>query len=283
MIDRDRRRPGPARSWPRPWTIRACVGPGAAAIRSRSTWRRPELRADAEAVLDLIYHEVLLRRRAGEEPGGSEYLGRFPALSGPIGQLFEVDGAFVDDEPTIRPASGGPSPRDAAGPAAPPASPDVPGFEIENFLGRGGMGVVYKARERAFNRTVALKMVLAGDLATPEQLARFRAEAEAAARLQHANIVQIYSVGEHGGRPVLVLEYVAGEGLDDHLGGVPQSDRSAARLVETLAQRRPACPRPWDRPPRPQALEHPAVGRRDAEDRRLRPGHVPRWRRRADR
>ena len=192
--------------------------------------RWPALGGDAEAVLDLIYHEVLLRRRAGEEPRPAEYQDRFPALGGPIGQLFEVDEALVADAAPIRPSSA-----PEAGPA-PPAGLEVPGFEIEALLGRGGMGVVYRARERALNRTVALKMVLAGVHATPEQLARFRAEAEAAARLQHPNLVQIHSVGEHDGRPVLVLEHVAGESLARALGGVPQPGRAAARLVEVLAR-----------------------------------------------
>jgi serine/threonine-protein kinase len=77
----------------------------------------------------------------------------------------------------------------------------VPGYEIESTLGHGGMGVVYKARHLALKRTVALKMVLAGAHAAPKELARFRLEAEAVARLQHPNIVQIHEVGEAGGLP----------------------------------------------------------------------------------
>ncbi len=147
-----------------------------------------------------------------------------------------MDRALVPEASTIRPGPEGPATWDTVGAIATAVSPDVPGFEIEALLGRGGMGVVYRARERALNRTVAIKMVLAGDLATPEQRARFRAEAEAAARLQHPHIVQIHSVGEHGGRAFLVLEFVAGESLAAALGGVPRPAREAAGLVGVLAR-----------------------------------------------
>jgi serine/threonine protein kinase len=114
--------------------------------------------------------------------------------------------------------------------------PMVPGYEILGELGRGGMGVVYKARQLGLDRDVALKMILTGAHAGPKDLTRFRAEAAAIARLQHPNIVQIYDVGEAGGRPYFVLEYVAGGSLAQYLQGRPQSVRPAARLVETLAR-----------------------------------------------
>src|SRR5262245_21641365 len=95
------------------------------------------------------------------------------------------------------------------GRAAQPAPfPVVPGYRIEGILGRGGMGVVYKARHLALKRTVALKMVLSGGHAGPRELARFRTEAEAAARLQHPNIVTVHEVGEAGGHPYCALEFV---------------------------------------------------------------------------
>jgi serine/threonine-protein kinase len=112
----------------------------------------------------------------------------------------------------------------------------VPGYEIERVLGHGGMGVVYKARHLALKRTVALKMVLAGGHAGPRQLARFRLEAEAVARLQHPNIVQIHQVGEAGGLPYCALEFVEGGNLAGKLEGKPLSAREAARLVEALAR-----------------------------------------------
>jgi serine/threonine protein kinase len=112
----------------------------------------------------------------------------------------------------------------------------VPGYEILGELGRGGMGVVYHARQLGLQRTVALKMVLNGTQAGPKDLARFRAEAAALARLQHPNIVQIYDVGEATGRPYFVLEFVAHGSLAQHLQGTPQPVRPAAQLVETLAR-----------------------------------------------
>src|SRR5262249_14546283 len=112
----------------------------------------------------------------------------------------------------------------------------VPGFEILGELGRGGMGVVYKARQVALRRTVALKMVQNGAHANPKELARFRAEAGVIARLQHPNIVQIYDVGEAAGRPYFALEFVAGGSLAKHLRGAPQPVCPAAQMVETLAR-----------------------------------------------
>lgn len=113
--------------------------------------------------------------------------------------------------------------------------PAVPGYEILGELGRGGMGVVYKARQLGLKRTVALKMALIRIDTDSKDMDRFRAEASAIARLQHPNIVQVYDVGEANGRPYSVLEFVPGGSLAAHLQGTPQPARTAAQLVETLA------------------------------------------------
>src|SRR5262249_39572512 len=112
----------------------------------------------------------------------------------------------------------------------------IPGYDILAELGRGGMGVVYKARQTKLNRLVALKMILAGEHAGAAELARFRTEAEAIARLQHPNIVQVFEVREHDGKPFFSLEYCDGGSLAEKLNGTPLPPGEAARIVETLAR-----------------------------------------------
>jgi WD40 repeat protein len=226
------------------------------------------LAADAEAAVDLIFSEFLLREALGEAPRPEEYLARFPAHAEPLRRQFDLHhalqsgGAATDpadtpgraaEAPAVPPGAPDPaqttdSPpgeaadlyatRDArhAGPAATRAPIAVPGYEVLGELGRGGMGVVYKARQTGLGRTVALKMVLAGGHAGAQERARFKAEAEAIARLQHPNIVQVHEVGEHQGLPFFSLEFCPGGSLAQKLSGTPLPAAEAARLVETLAR-----------------------------------------------
>ena len=114
--------------------------------------------------------------------------------------------------------------------------PAVPGYEILGELGRGGMGVVYKARHRQLNRVVALKMILSGAQAGRQQLARFQLEARAVAKLQHPGIVQVFDVGEHDGKPFLSLEFVEGGSLAGKIQGNPWPPQHAAEIVVLLAR-----------------------------------------------
>jgi WD40 repeat protein/tRNA A-37 threonylcarbamoyl transferase component Bud32 len=112
----------------------------------------------------------------------------------------------------------------------------IAGYEILGELGRGGMGVVYKARQVKADRLVALKMILAGAHASEQDLNRFRTEAHAVARMQHPKIVQVYEVGEQDSRPYFSLEFLEGGSIADRLDGTPWPARKAAELVETLAR-----------------------------------------------
>jgi WD40 repeat protein/serine/threonine protein kinase len=114
--------------------------------------------------------------------------------------------------------------------------PNFPGYVISKVLGRGGMGVVYAATQMGLNREVALKTITSGALAGPGELTRFRIEAEAAARLQHPNVVQVYEVGEQDGVPFLALELIEGGCLSEHLIDLRLSDKQAAHLVQILAK-----------------------------------------------
>jgi WD40 repeat protein/tRNA A-37 threonylcarbamoyl transferase component Bud32 len=140
----------------------------------------------------------------------------------------------------VPPAEGQPAERASAAPGLPSSGPLVypliPGYEILEELGRGGMGVVYKARQVKANRLVALKMILAQAHASVAEKVRFQIEAEAVARLQHPHIVPLYEVGEHDGLPFFTLEFCEGGSLDRKLEGQPLAAREAAALLEQLAR-----------------------------------------------
>ena len=114
--------------------------------------------------------------------------------------------------------------------------PNIPGYEILSELGRGGMGIVYKARQLRLNRLCALKMILSGEHTDAESRARFLAEAETIARLRHPNVVQIYGLGEHDGRPYFEMEYIEGGSLAQRLNDTPWASRPAAQMVAVLAR-----------------------------------------------
>ena len=142
--------------------------------------------------------------------------------------------APVDSAATLPPS---PDLTRAPPPTEPPLRSGAPdGYTLLGELGRGGMGVVYKARQTALRRIVALKMIRAGDHASAADLERFRTETESIARLQHPHIVQIHEVGELHGLPYFALEFCAGGSLEKKLAGTPLLPDEAAALVEKLAQ-----------------------------------------------
>jgi serine/threonine protein kinase/tetratricopeptide (TPR) repeat protein len=142
-------------------------------------------------------------------------------------RLIALQGFLAREEPNRE----APSPKKSSS-----RSPVVPGYEIQRELGHGGMGIVYQARQIKLNRIVALKMILAGGRARDQDLARFRIEGEAVARLQHPNIVQVFEVGEAEGCPFFSLEFCPGGCLADHIKGKPFPAARAAQLVATLAR-----------------------------------------------
>src|SRR5947209_7633130 len=125
--------------------------------------------------------------------------------------------------------------RPAPGGTAAAEWPTVPGYELLAELGRGGMGVVYKARQVNGERLVALKLIRDGALAGPQERARFRIEAAAAARMRHPNIVQIYDVGDYHGQPYFAMELIEGGSLDKDLAGRPRPAALAAELIRLVA------------------------------------------------
>ncbi len=195
----------------------------------------PSAESALDALLGRIADEFTERCRRGEAPEVEEYARLHPQIAELLREMLPALRAFAALPPSVRCA--------VTPPASPPqaaASPDAlwppvaDRFEILEKLGEGGMGVVYKARQVALNRLVALKLI--NPLGHPGERERFRTEAEAVARLQHPNIIQIFEVGEHQGRPFLCLELVEGGSLAEQTRGQPQPPTEAARLVEVVAR-----------------------------------------------
>jgi WD40 repeat protein len=180
----------------------------------------------AALVTELVRIDRQRRAKVGQDRSWDEYQREFPELGGQA----EVRPDAQADYQTLKPKG-----RDTVSAAYGPQSAPS-GYEILGELGHGGMGTVYQARQLSLKRLVALKVIRSGPYTEPQQLARFRAEAEAAAGLQHPNIVQIYEIGEQDGWPYFSLEYMDGGSLAARLAGKPQPPRAAAQLVETVAR-----------------------------------------------
>ncbi|MBI5396696.1 MAG: serine/threonine protein kinase [Verrucomicrobia bacterium] len=179
-----------------------------------------EHRAPEDAALAAALDSYLAELQAGLAPDRAALLARHPELAKELECLDALD--------RLAPA------------AAPPPTPehitDFGRYELLEEIGRGGMGVVYKARQKDLDRVVALKVILAGRLASPDVVRRFDAEARVAARIQHPNIVRVLEAGEIHGQHYFAMEFVAGSSLDARLTRGPLDPAEAARLLATVAR-----------------------------------------------
>ncbi len=194
---------------------------------------------ERDARLAELIDQLLTRARDGEPVDIERVAADVPDIGDELRRLWTtamiaddlgsaaVDLMQLDQQPTIDSPAGEPAPQ---------TSDSMVGavfgdYELLQELGRGGMGVVFKARQLSLGRTVALKMILRGELASDNDLARFRAETEAAARLDHPQIVPLYEVGEHADRPFFSMKYIDGRTLSQRLLEGPMSSRETAELL----------------------------------------------------
>jgi WD40 repeat protein/tRNA A-37 threonylcarbamoyl transferase component Bud32 len=196
---------------------------------------------DREQRLDEVITEYLKAVEAGCRPDPTEWLARHPDLADDLSAFLADQGSIDRVAAPLRQIA---EPEGEAltlpgSPASPTAGATVRYFgdyELLEEIARGGMGVVYKARQVSLNRVVALKMILAGQFATPADQARFVAEASAAANLDHPNILPIHEIGEHEGQRYFSMKLVAGGSLADRTAALVRLPREAAALVETVAR-----------------------------------------------
>ena len=223
-----------------------------AALKEASAGVRPPLEdllgsatGQSRAVLlcELLRLELAYRLRAGEQPVVVDYLPRFAEHAHVVSAVFAQAGLAAPESMSTLAAS-------RAGTDGPVALPEVPGYEILGLLGRGGMGSVFRARQRSANRTVALKVIRADRLADLDSaddrrrwIARLHWEAEAVAKLDHPHIVPLYEVGTHAGQPYFSMKLIEGGTLAaqaaarrQQAGLGPQDQRWAANMVAQVAR-----------------------------------------------
>lgn len=163
--------------------------------------KHSEIGRDAETAVDLIFNEYLVREQCGDLPDVAEFLRRFPEHSDVLRAQIELHRAVVAE----------PAHEAGVNDLSPLSLRELPGYEVLDEIGRGGMGIVYRARQLRPHRIVALKMLLSPAHVSLERRQRFVAEADAIARLQHPNIVQVYEVGDHEGFLILCSSTSPGE------------------------------------------------------------------------
>jgi predicted ATPase len=187
---------------------------------------RPALAAHPDCALELVYTEFLLRAELGPPPSPAEWYSRFPQWSDRLRRVFQIHDQLGVEATKV---GGGPPPAPQRG--LPPAPA---GYELLGLLGGGGMGVVYKARQLRLNRLVALKLLRPDRPLDPDALARFHREALAASALNHPYICTVHDLGEHDGRPFIVMELVEGTTLQA-LTGKPLNLDVMRRLIGQVA------------------------------------------------
>jgi WD40 repeat protein/serine/threonine protein kinase len=202
--------------------------------------------ADRDERLNEIIAAYLQAVQAGQTPDRQELLAQHPELASELTAFFADQDRFRRLAEPLRALVPAANAAAEAPTLAPPqsASPSpVLGkvryfgdYELLKEIARGGMGVVYKARQLSLNRLVALKMILAGQLASAQDVQRFHSEAEAAANLDHPNIVPIYEVGEHEGQHYFSMKFIEGGSLAGCIDRFRDDAKAAARLVATVAR-----------------------------------------------
>jgi len=194
---------------------------------------------ESERELELL-DDYVRRLQAGERPDRDALLRQHPNLAPMLDCLDGLDGIASDLLDGVSESVDDDTPGLDETVTLSSSVVAMPGgfgaYELLDEIGRGGMGVVYRARQKGLDRTVAVKMILAGHLASPEHVRRFQAEAKAAARLRHANIVEIYEVGQLHGRHFFAMEYVDGISLAQRIARGPVPVETAVRLVAQVAR-----------------------------------------------
>jgi WD40 repeat protein len=176
------------------------------------------------------------QREAGAEPDRAALLAAHPDLADELASFFAARDDFERTAEGLLPQRESAAVATCPSPVSAPAGLDVAGHELLEEIGRGGMGVVYRARQVTLERVVALKMVRAGGLASPEDIQRFRAEAAVVASLDHPHLVPVYEVGEHDGLPWYSMKLIHGDNLAQRLQAGPLEPRRAAELLATVAR-----------------------------------------------